>query len=81
LVGQVLVLSSAAFPSEFQTKQSYTFDIHMSVHRNIISNYSQQDATFLEFIYFYRRPSCFRRFLSPSSGAHNCTYRCRYCQL
>jgi hypothetical protein len=27
-----------------------TFDIHMSVHRNIITNYSQQDATFLEFI-------------------------------
>jgi len=24
----------------------------MSVHRNIITNYSQQDATFLEFIYF-----------------------------
>jgi len=24
--------------------------IHMSVHRNIITNYSQQDATFLEFI-------------------------------
>jgi len=28
----------------------YVFDIHMSVHRNIITNYSQQDATFLEFI-------------------------------
>jgi len=27
-----------------------TFDIHMSVHRNVITNYSQQDATFLEFI-------------------------------
>jgi hypothetical protein len=26
------------------------FDIHMSVHHNIITNYSQQDATFLEFI-------------------------------
>jgi hypothetical protein len=25
----------------------YGFDIHMSVHRNIIPNYSQQDATFL----------------------------------
>jgi len=34
------------------------FDIHMSVHRNIIANYSQQDATFLEFIYFYRRSKC-----------------------
>jgi hypothetical protein len=24
------------------------FDIHMSVHRNIIPSYSQQDATFLD---------------------------------
>ena len=46
----------------------------MSLHRNIITNYSQQDATFLEFIYFYRRSTCFRRFLRPSSGALNCTY-------
>ena len=52
----------------------------MSVHRNIITNYSQQDATFLEFIYFYRRSTRFRRFLRPSSGAHNCTYNIRYCQ-
>jgi hypothetical protein len=30
------------------------FDIHtcMSVHRNIIPNYSQQDATFLNFFIF-----------------------------
>jgi hypothetical protein len=30
----------------------YEFDIPMSVHRNILvtTNYSQQDATFLEFI-------------------------------
>jgi len=26
------------------------FDIRMSVHRNIVTYYSQQDATFLEFI-------------------------------
>ena len=26
------------------------------------------------FICFYRRSTCFRRFLRPSSGAHNCTY-------
>ena len=34
------------------------------------------------FIYFYRRCTCFRRFLHPSSssGAHNCTYSFRYCQ-
>jgi len=31
---------------------SYKFDIHMcmSMHLNIITNYNQQDATFLEFI-------------------------------
>jgi len=56
------------------------FDIHLSVHRNIITNYSQQDVTSLEFIYFYKRSTCFRRFLCPSSGAHNCTYSFRYCQ-
>jgi len=33
------------------------------------------------FIYFYRCSTCFRRFLRPSSGAHNCTYSFRYCQL
>ena len=55
-------------------------DIHMSVHRNIITNYSQQDATFIEFIYFYRRSTYFRRFLRPSLGAHNCTYSFRYCK-
>jgi len=32
------------------------------------------------FIYFYRRPTCFRRFLRPSSGAHNCTCSFRYCR-
>jgi hypothetical protein len=32
------------------------------------------------FIYFYRRCTCFRRFLRPSSGAHNCTDSFRYCQ-
>ena len=46
----------------------------------VITNYNQQDATFLEFIYFYRRCTCFRRFLRPLSGAHNCTYSLGYCQ-
>jgi hypothetical protein len=59
---------------------SGSFDIHMSVHCNIITNYSQQDATFLEFIYFYRHSTCFGRFLCPSSRAHNCTYSFKYCQ-
>jgi hypothetical protein len=48
--------------------------------RNALLNYGQQDATFLEFIYFYRRCTCFRRFLHPTSGAHNCTKSFRYCQ-
>jgi len=43
-----------------------------------VPNYSQQDATFLDlFIYFYRRSTCFRLFLRPSSGAYNCTYSFR----
>jgi len=54
------------------------FDIHMSVHRNIIPNYSQQDATFLEFI------STDALHISGSSSTHhrghNCTYSFRYCQ-
>jgi hypothetical protein len=56
------------------------FGIHISMHRNIITDYSQQEATFLEFTYFYKRFTCFRRFLHPSSGAHHCTYSYRYCQ-
>jgi len=30
----------------------YFFDIYMSVHRNIIPNYNQQDATFLDLFIF-----------------------------
>jgi len=52
----------------------------MSVHRNINTNYSELVATFLGFIYFYRRCICFRRFLRPSSRANNCTYSFSYCQ-
>jgi len=58
----------------------FTFDIRMSVYSNIIANYIQQDTTFLEFIYSYRRSTYFRRFLRPSSGTHNCTCSFRYCQ-
>jgi hypothetical protein len=28
------------------------FDIHISVHRNLIPNYSQQDVTFLDLLIF-----------------------------
>jgi len=33
-------------------KEVYVFDIHTSVQRNIITNYSQQDATFLDLFIF-----------------------------
>ena len=62
------------------TKFDFRFDIRMSVHRKTITNYRKQDAVFLEFAYSYRCSTCFRRFLRPSSGAHNCTYSFRYCQ-
>jgi len=56
-----------------------TFGIHMSVHRNIIPNYSQQDTTFYLFI------STDALDVSGGSSAHlqehiNCTYSFRYCQ-
>jgi hypothetical protein len=56
----------------------YLFDIHMSVHRNIIPNYGQQDATFLDLFIFTNA-------LHVSGGPsahhqeHTCTYRFRYC--
>jgi len=36
------------FNSGFQGLTALDIDIHMSVQRNIIPNYSQQDATFLD---------------------------------
>jgi len=67
--------------ARYDQKCLFFFYIHVSVNRNVIPNY-QQDATFLSFfIYFYRRSTCFRRFLRPSSGAHNCTYSCTYMKL
>jgi len=30
---------------------TWTFDIHMSVHRNVFPNYSQQDATLLIYLF------------------------------
>ena len=46
------------------------------IYFQIITNKMQR---FL-FIYFYRCCTCFRQFLSQSSGANNCTYSFRYCQ-
>ena len=47
---------------------------------NILSDYNQQDATFLILFISVRRSACFRRFFRPSSGAQNCTYRVGICQ-
>ena len=46
------------------------------LHFQITANKMQ----IFKFIYFYRRSTCSRRFLRPSSEAHNCTYIFRYCQ-
>jgi len=55
------------------------FDIHKSVHRNIIPNYNQQDATFLD---LFISTGAVR--VSGGSSAHhqeqlNCTYSFRDC--
>jgi hypothetical protein len=50
------------------------FHIHMSVHRKYNSKLQPTRCNVSWFIYFYRLSTCFRRFLRPSSGAHNCTY-------
>jgi hypothetical protein len=47
-------------------------------HQEHITNYSHQDAKYLEFIHFYISSTCFRWFLRPSSGAHNKLQRRRY---
>jgi hypothetical protein len=50
----------------FITQRFVAFDIHMSVHRNIIPNYSQQDATFLDLFIFTDT-----RRVSGGSSAHH----------
>ena len=42
-------------------------------------NYNQKDANILGYL-FLKCCTYFRRFLRPSSGAHNCTFSFRYCQ-
>jgi len=57
------------------------FDIHASVHRshNFNFNYNQQHATILIYLFLISSTG-FRRFLRPSSAAHNCTPSFRCCQ-
>jgi len=62
------------------TMYFHAFDIHMSVHQEYNSKLQLTRRSVSWFIYFYRRSTCFRRFLRPSSRAHNCTYSFRYCQ-
>jgi hypothetical protein len=50
---------------QYAVTTEYRFCIHMSVHRNIITNYSQQDTTFLEFI------STDALYVSSGSSAHH----------
>jgi len=52
----------------------------MSVHRKYNSKLQPTRCNVSQFIYFHWTSTCFRRFLRPSSGAHNCTYSFRYCQ-
>ena len=48
------------------TNEFYNSDIRMSMHRNIIPNYSQQDATFLYLFIFTDAPH-----VSGGSSAHH----------
>jgi len=57
-----------------------SFNIHMSVHCNIIPKLQPTRYNVSWFIYFCGRSTCFRPFLRPSSGARNCTCSFRYCQ-
>ena len=55
-------------------------DIHTSMYHKCNSKLQPTRCNISGFIYFYRRSTCFRRFLHPSSWARNCTYSFRYCQ-
>jgi hypothetical protein len=48
---------------------NYFFDIQMSVHRNVISNHSQQDAIFLDLFIFTDALH-----VSSGSSSHNQEY-------
>ena len=63
-----------------QFKHVHKFDIHMSVHCKYNSKLQPTRCNVSWFIYLYRRCTCFRQFLRPSSGARNCIYSLRYCQ-
>ena len=62
---------------------------HITVHTasGIVNQYCCKLVSWMRwntlfFIYLFLKGStCFRRFLRPSSGAHNCTHSFRYCQL
>jgi hypothetical protein len=43
-----------------------------------VFKHNQQNATLHNGIYYYKRSTCFRRFLRPSSGAQNCLHSIGY---
>ena len=64
----------------FIRSQSQRYVINMSLHRYTFNvKYNQQYTTNMIYL-FPKRCTCFKRFLCPSSGAHNCTHSFRYCQ-
>jgi len=59
---------------------SVTLFQNMRTKINLYNYKLQPKRCNFSWIYFYRRSTCFRWFLHPSSGAPNCTYSFRYCQ-
>ena len=74
--------------SQAQRRTSQTLRLQMKGRARVLGTNLDYNNSKLQptrcnvswFIYFYRRSTSFRRFLRPSSGAHNCTYSFRYCQ-
>jgi len=69
--------------AQLRTSIFAKFLLHVSAFNDIHSSSKLQPTRFNVswFICFYRRSTCFRPFLRPSLGAHNCTYSFRYFQL
>ena len=73
-------LSQRPLPDNTRHSQQTTGFDHMSVHRKYISTTNNMPH-FLNLFISVNCSTCFRRFLCPSSGAQNCTYSIRYCQI
>jgi len=53
---------------KFSLKLGYTLSTWTN-QSNVFFKYNQQDATLYDILYYCQCSTCFRRFLSPSSGA------------